>query len=223
MSYDDYDDSWDAGREEYEADVAQRAVEEFQTERLQSYYRDHRDLAMKPVEKLDQARSILAASPNAALVLAVSSIEVGLKAIVMRPIMSGLVHAESFSELITEMFVKSSKADDVLKIVNRLLKEYASIDLQTMKLANHRMTYWQEIGRGQEKRNAILHRAENCTREDAEGVVELADYLWGTIFPALLNGVGLHTHDSKSVCDHPISYCDSVRLAKDLGHWSPSR
>lgn len=217
MGYDDYDDYWDAGREEYEADVAQRAIEEFQTERLQSYYRDHRDLAMMAVGKLDQARAVLSVSPNAALVFAMSSVEAGLKSIVVRPIMSGLVHTESFSELVTEMFVKSSKAEDILKIVNRLLKEYASIDLQTMKLANHRMTYWQEIGRGQRKRNAILHRAENCTSEDAERIIEIADYLWESIFPALLKGVGLHTHDNRSVCEHPISYCDSVQLAKDLG------
>jgi hypothetical protein len=140
----DWDD-W--ARDEYESEMAQQAVEEFQTERLQSYYRQHLDLAANSVGKLDEARSVLSVSPNAALVFAMSSIEVGWKSIVVRPIMSGLVHTESFSEFITEMFVKGSKADDVLRIVNRVLKEYSSIDLQTTKLAHHRTTYWQEIGR----------------------------------------------------------------------------
>jgi hypothetical protein len=211
----------DWARDEYESEMANQAIEEFQTERLQSYYKDHPNLAEKSVGKLEEARSLFPISPNAALIFAMSSIEVGFKSILVRPIMAGLVHNESLSEFITEAFVKGSKPDSVLEVVNRVLKEYASINLQNTTLAKHKKTYWDEIIQGQKTRNAILHRAESCTEQDAETIIDLANYLWGVLFPALLKSIGLHTHDNTKVCENSASYCESVELMKRLEKGTP--
>jgi hypothetical protein len=181
----DWDD-W--ARDEYELEMANRAVEEFQIDRLQSYYKAHSDLAEKSIGKLDAARALSPVSPNAALVLAMTSLEVGFKSIVVRPIMTGLVHNESLSEFVTEVFVKSAKPDGVLEMVGRVLKEYASIDLQNVIVGNHKKSYWEEMTQWRKVRNAVLHRAETCSKEDAARVIELADYLRGVLFPELLKG-----------------------------------
>ncbi|MGA2336744.1 MAG: hypothetical protein ABSG08_15360 [Terriglobales bacterium] len=209
----DWDD-W--ARDEYELEMANRAVEEFQIDRLQSYYKAHSDLAEKSIGKLDEARALLPVSPNAALVLAMTSLEVGFKSIVVRPIMTGLVHNESLSEFVTEVFVKGAKPDGVLEMVSRVLKEYASIDLQNVIVGSHKKSYWEEMTQWQKVRNAVLHRAETCSKEDAGRVIELADYLWVVLFPKLLKSIGLHTHDNKQVCEHDHSYCESIEMLKKL-------
>jgi hypothetical protein len=66
-----------------------------------------------------------------------ASIEVGLKEMAVRPIISGLVHEESFASSITDLFVKTTKQDGILKIVDEMLKKYVSVDLQNTTLPNH--------------------------------------------------------------------------------------
>jgi hypothetical protein len=157
----DYDDWQESAREEYEFEIGKQAVEEFQTERLQSFYKDHTDLAVKPIQMAKEARSILQQSPSAALVFATVSIEVGFKAIILQPIISGLVHEESLASLVTEMFVKNTRQDGVLKVAHQVLKKYASIDLLAITLPNHKKSYWGELDEAQRLRNVIVHRAES--------------------------------------------------------------
>jgi hypothetical protein len=206
MSFDEMD--W--AQDEYEMEIASRAIEDFQTERLQSFYKGHKDLALKAIHMAKEAKLVLEKSPSAAMVLATASIEVGFKAIILRPIISGLVHEESLASLVTEVFVKSAKQDGVLKIVHQVLKKYASIDLQEITLPQHKKLYWRELGDAQELRNGILHRGEMCSRDDAERVIELADYLWNVIFLEIIKSIGLHTHDQQTVCDQYQGYCDAL-------------
>jgi hypothetical protein len=203
-----FDDGYDSGRDEYEMEIANRAIEEFRTERLQSFYKDHKELALKPIHLGKEARSVLEESPSAALVLATSSIEVGLKSIILRPIISGLVHEESLASLVTDVFVKSAKQDGVLKIVYQVLKQYASIDLQQMTLPQHNKPYWAEISEAQDLRNGVVHRAEACSKQDAERVIELAEYLWNVIFLEIIKSIGLHTHDNRMICDQYEAFCE---------------
>jgi hypothetical protein len=209
-------DEWEYAQEEHELEMATRAVEEFQTERLQSFYKDHMDLAIKPVQMAKEARSVLEQSPSAALALATASIEVGFKAIILRPIISGLVHEESLAALVTDVFVKSAKQDGALKIVYQVLKKYASIDLQQIILPKHAKSYWLEIGEAQEFRNGVLHRAEMCSRRDGERVVELAEYLWNVIFLEIIKSLGLHTHDNQRICDQYESTCEARARIEQL-------
>jgi hypothetical protein len=211
-----FDDEYDWGRDEYEMEIANRAIEEFQTERLQSFYKDHRELALKPIHLGKEARLVLEESPSAALVLATASIEVGFKSIILRPIISGLVHEESLASLVTEVFVKSAKQDGVLKIVYQVLKKYASIDLQQMTLPQHNKPYWMEITEAQELRNGVLHRAEACSKQDAERVIELAEYLWNAIFLDVIKSLGLHTHDNQRICEHHETICASRAMMEKI-------
>lgn len=217
MSYDDY---YDDGRDEFIEQIGQDAIANFQTERLQSFYKKHGDLALQPMYMRNEAKSVLEKSPSAALVLAMASIEVGFKGIIIEPIISGLVHEESLASLVTETFMKSARHDGVLKIVDRVVKKYASIDLRAVALPQHSNTYLAEVGeagKAQKLRNAVLHKADLCSRDDTERVIELADYLWDVIFLEMIKGLGLHTHDNQTVCEHYQSKCDSLALIEKLG------
>src|SRR5262245_31974243 len=101
MSYDEYDAQtdapWGAASEALYPEHFERAVAEFTSERLQSFYLAHRDVARAPLGALSKARGLLGNHPEAALVFAAIAVEVGLRAAVLRPITYGLVHNEDLA------------------------------------------------------------------------------------------------------------------------------
>ena len=107
------DDYYDYGRFDdfmadeamYEAmqeDLYPQAIEEFQVERLQSYYADHRDLMAGPIRFVRNSKELLGDHPTFSLVAAVVAIEVGIKAGLLRPIVHGLVHQVSMADVLTD-------------------------------------------------------------------------------------------------------------------------
>ena len=164
------DDWWDHAREEYEMEMATRAIEDFQAERLQSFYKEHLDLALKPIKLWKESGSVLEQSPNAALVLATASIELaGLKSIIVQPIISGLVHEESLASFVTEVFIKGAKHDGVLKIVRQVLMKYASKDLQQITLPDHKNHTGRSLAKRKSCAIALFTGLRACSKQDADG------------------------------------------------------
>ena len=87
--------------------------------------------------------------------------------------------------------------------------KYASIALQQITLPDHKKPYWTELGEAQGLRNRVVHGAEACSKEDAERVIELADYLWNVIFLDVIKSLGLHTHDNQMICGEYESTCEA--------------
>jgi len=114
------------------------------------------------------------------------------------------------------MFVKNAKQDGVLKVVDQVLKKYASIDLQKITLPKHNKSYWIEVGEAQDLRNGILHRAEMRSKEDAQSVIELAEYLWDVVFLEIIKSIGLHTHDKQTVCDQYEGTCEARARIEEM-------
>src|SRR5260370_38191101 len=75
-------------------DLYTDVIEQFTTERLQSFYIDNPAVAMPALEALTEARALVNAHPSAALVFAVTAADVGLKTTLLKPILHGLVHAD---------------------------------------------------------------------------------------------------------------------------------
>src|SRR5262245_37086737 len=119
MGYEPYDDCLDDTRGDYEAEVGARylkefgheldkehyeqAIKEFTAERLQSYYLKHPDMAKTAIGMLEEATSLHKKHPNAAVVFAVSAIEITIKYLLMKPILNGLVHNEAVADLVVAM------------------------------------------------------------------------------------------------------------------------
>jgi hypothetical protein len=73
-------------------DLYGEVINQFTSERLQSYYVENPRVIGRALWSLGEARSLLATHPSAALVLAVTAAEVGLKSGLLKPILHGLVH-----------------------------------------------------------------------------------------------------------------------------------
>jgi hypothetical protein len=187
--YSDFADDLLAGRD---ADLFYGVVERFAAERLQSFYVDHPDVAAEPFWALGEARSLLAPHPTAALVFAVTAMEVGLKASLLKPILHGLVHAEFAGAFIAELAME--RQDKAKGLVFAILAEYGGIDLQTYKRAAGGKTLWEEMADVQKVRNLVVHRAEQAQTVDAALAVDLASHVIETLFPMVITKLGLHTH-----------------------------
>lgn len=187
--YSDFANEVLAGRD---ADLFYGVVERFASERLQSFYLDNPDVAKAALWALGEARSLLGAHPSAALVFAVAAMEVGLKAMLLKPILYGLVHAEFAGALIAEL--ATERQDRSKGLVFAILAEYGGIDLKTYRRPGAPKTLWEEMADVQKARNSVVHRAEAAAVADATLATELASHVVETLFPAVISKLGLHTH-----------------------------
>lgn len=203
MSYDDYYDS-DADYDQYMAELYQEhkkeALQEFTTERLQSYFLKNPDLAVKAIRMLVEARQLLEASPAAALVFASSAMELGLKMVLLRPVVYGLVHTDSTAGLVTDLTLAHVGMERFRNLLFRILTDHGGVDLPTLTRPGEAKTLWQEITEVGDERNRVLHRGEEASEEQAHRAINVAALLLENIFPALVARLGLHLHERMRVC-----------------------
>jgi len=177
------------------------AIYEFTTERLSSYYSEKSDLAKPAVNALNEARLLSQNHPTASLILAVIAMEVAVKAILLKPIVYGLVHTESIASLITDLTMSQNGMDRYRDLLFKVLNDHGKIDFNTFKREGSLSLLWSEIGKVQKIRNNIVHRAEIATPEDTELAISIAASILEVIFPHLMQEMGFHLHDDYRICN----------------------
>ena len=126
--------------------------------------------------------------------------EVGLKAILLKPIVHGLVHAESVASLITDLTVSHTGMDRYRTLLLHVLQEHGGVDLNTFKRPGSSKTLWEEINEIQKIRNAIMHRAEKASEQNADLALGVASEIVDNIFPEVVVKMGFHLHDGYRIC-----------------------
>ena len=179
----------------------EQAIDEFTIVRLKSYYLDNRLLAKPAVESLAEARSLIATNATAGFLFSTIAIEVGLKSTLLKPIVCGLVHADSIAELIAELTLSQTGVVRFRDLIFRILKEHGKIDLKHYKRPNSDTTLWQEVTEINKLRNRVVHRAEKVSPERADLSVCVGSIILETIFPSVLTEMELHLHDGYRICD----------------------
>jgi hypothetical protein len=183
------DDDEDYSREAFYDEVAasiypehrEKAISEFTTECFQRFYLANSNILSGPLGLLSEARSLLAEHASAPLVFAVAAIETGLKLALLRPVVSGLVHDEAFAEVLASLVTgPASNLERLEKLVFGVVNEHAGMDLVTFKRDGVATTLWEEMLRAQKVRNAVLHRGEKASREDAAVAILIAAFVLET-------------------------------------------
>ncbi len=180
------------------------AIEEFTDERLKSYFLDNRLLAQRAVEALSAARALIGTNVTASFLFAAISVEVGLKTTLLKPIVYGLVHAESVAGLVTDLAASHTGMNRYRKLLLEILQQYGGVDLDTFKRSGSHKALWEEIREIQSTRNSIVHRAETASEEDAEQALGVAAEILGAIFPAVVKKLGLYLYDGFQICSDEI-------------------
>jgi len=221
MSYDesdaDYDhrmEEWaeyaqDAARAEFYDKLYNETINAFATSRLQAFYLAHPMVIQAPLEALNEARSLAFQHPSAALVFAVAATEVCFKAALLKPIFYGLVHTESSAELLMELAI-APREERLVQIMQKILAKHGGVDLHSFKRSGSAQTLWKEIQTLVRRRNAILHRCESASHNEAARAIGVAEAMIEVIFPATIAKLGLHVHQGLRVCDGID--CENLRI-----------
>jgi hypothetical protein len=192
--YSDFAQDVLAGRDDLYGEV----INQFTSERLQSYYLENPHVLDRALWALTEARSLLTTYPSAALILAVAAAEVGLKSGLLKPILHGLVHDDAMAVVIAEL-VPERRDSQFKKLLFMILKEYGGVDLQTFKRSSSTVTLWAEIEATQKIRNRVVHCAEQATGSDAQNALAIASVINESLFPAVISALGLQVDASFGV------------------------
>jgi len=177
------------------------AIEEFTDERLQSYYLDNKLLAKPAFDALTEARNLNSTNTTAGFIFSAIAMEVGLKDMLLKPIVFGLVHTVSVASLVTDLAISHTGMDRYRDLLLQILRQHGGVDLDSFKRPTSNKPIWHEIGEVQKKRNAILHRAEAASVEEAVLALGVASAIIETMFPAVATKMGLHLHDGFRICN----------------------
>jgi hypothetical protein len=178
-----------------------QALKEFHFERLQSHFLSNPELAKFPVEVLAEAKTLASSSPRAALALASSAAEVGVKAVILKPLIMGLVQSETVASLVADLAFNHQGIDRFRELLFAVLREFGGIDLSTHHRDGASASLWQEIQTGVSRRNRVLHRCESATHAEALDALGVAGEVLEKLVPALAERLGMHIHDGSRVCN----------------------
>ncbi|WP_146071908.1 hypothetical protein [Marinobacterium lutimaris] len=206
MSYEEAEQ--EAAYDEFVASLAEelydehrdQAIEEFITERLQSYYERNSSIAVSALKFLETSKSLLDKDPTASLLYSSIATEVILKTVILKPIVSGLVHSESISELIATVLTKQTGVDRFKDLIFKILEEYVEINEGAAKYSRPKssMSLWKERELVQKVRNAVAHRAEFCSVADAQLSMAIANEFY-LLTERLIGALGFHFDSSGKI------------------------
>ena len=182
----------------YEEHLIEEAIAEFTTERLQSFYTENPLIAEAPFRALNEARQLFAESHySAAFVFASIAIETGIKTLLLKPIVYGLIHSDSTAQMVADLVVSQAGIDRFRGLLFQILLELVGIDLKTFTRTGCKPTLWEEILNSRTRRNQIVHRADMASEQETEQAISIASCILEVIFPDTIQQIGLHLRDNK--------------------------
>jgi hypothetical protein len=195
---------------------AKQAIQEFQADRLKSYFLNHPDVAQPAFETLDYARRLLPDHPRPALVFATTSMEIATKAAFLKPFIYGLIHLEALAEPVMSLAVQRDSGK-FRAVLSAILKEFGGVDFPAYRRSGSEERFPVEIEKLSAKRNTVVHEGALVELAEAEKAIAIADALLSDIFPTVLKHVQLHLHGGE-VCgsDHKTMYLARLEIGEGL-------
>jgi hypothetical protein len=186
----EYEEYMDQLREDWEAEYADQYRKEgednFINRRLASYFIQNPEMNELAKKRCEDAHALLDVNYDACTVLAYSAIEVGFKSLLLKPVIYGFVSSDHVADLVSTVIVSNKGEDKRLrKFITGLFTHMAGIDVDKFELLGQTHGLWGHIEVVQQKRNAIMHRAESVEREDAERALAIASLIVDRMFPML--------------------------------------
>jgi hypothetical protein len=200
MSYDEHDAALDEmyyriGEELYPDHKAQ-AIEEFTAERLRSFYLKNPDVMQPALVTYKEAKALHEAKHyGAALVFFVTSIELFLKATLLKPVVYGLVHNDSLADVIVQHALGQAGFDRYKSLLAQLFADIAEIDLNEVKRDGASKSLLEEALEIQKLRNKIIHQGAPCDESNSALAKGVAALVFGRIVDQMFGALGLDVHE----------------------------
>ena len=195
MSYTEEDARWDEFWEQTSKKLypehKEQAIEEFTSERLQSFYLKNPDILAPGLRMYIEARELKENHPSASYVFATSAIELFLKSSLLKPVVYGLVNNEALAEIIVETALGSPGFERYKKLLSGLFSELIGIDITKVKSIGSDKFLLLEASEVQAKRNKIIHQGIVVDNNDANFAINVAYGVLHNIVNPMLLGIGL--------------------------------
>ncbi|EKO3892346.1 hypothetical protein [Vibrio metschnikovii] len=182
--YLDLDSAYDEAYEDYLESIAdfeeylsQRdlVADRYTKDRIREYYEDHPHCGENLGHLAKGIKDVKSVNDMATVVLAVSGIEILIKEVILRPVVSCLVNDQMISKFICDAVIKQGGLDRFNRFVFWVFDSLFSVtdNVCDWKRAGAKLTIWQERSYIQKVRNDIVHKGKACTKKDAELAVAL--------------------------------------------------
>jgi len=192
MSYDETDAARDEMFDEIARELYPEHIDEFITERLQSYYIANPGVMRPAVDAIQEGKKLNANGHSAAaVVFFVIAIEQLLKATLLKPVVHGLVHSEGLAEIIVEQVLGQSGFDRYRKLLGKLFSQLVGIEITTVSRPDVTEALLKECTAQQSLRNKIIHQGESATVDQAEVARSVAVAVFDQVVRPMLAHLGL--------------------------------
>ena len=176
------DEFYDRITAEVLADHRDIIISEFVEDRLAAYF-DARPEIEKSAEKpLSTAKMLLTVNPSASLVFSMTSVEISMRDLLLKPIVAGLVHNPDIADVVADLV--DAKNKKTITLLDFVFTEIGLPSIRNQTLCGDRLL-WSERRELQEMRNGIVHRGDDVEQEHAQRGLNLAKHFIRKLYPAI--------------------------------------
>jgi hypothetical protein len=184
------DDFYDRMSEELFPEHKEIAIEQFIEERMQSYFLKNPNIIHPAIESSNHAGNLLQISPSSALVMYTTAIELYLKAVLLKPVLYGMVHNENIAGLIVDSSIGQSGFTRYNKLLTALCLHAAQIDLSSIKGMQNK-SILKEAEEVQSVRNKVVHQGYRVTEVELGQAKNIAYLMLTEVVEPVLNNLEL--------------------------------
>jgi HEPN domain-containing protein len=204
MSYDPND----AARDEFYEQISRelypehrlQAIDEFTAERLSSFYIKYPDVMRPALEALHEGTELLSMKRySPAVVFFVSSIELFLKATLLKPVVYGLVHHEALADIIVTYTLGQTGFERYESLLEDLFAALAKMDIKEISRKDSETKLLIESKELQKLRNRVIHQGAVCTEAEAKKAFLVSVAVFELIVEPMLGALGLMVQEGGSV------------------------
>jgi hypothetical protein len=208
----------EAAKDEFIEEISLQAISDFTNERLRSFYEQNTNLMRPAIDAFQEGKKLYNSTYySASLVFFMTCIELLLKATILKPIVSGLVHHEALAEIIVEHTLGQAGFDRYEKLLEILISTFADLELKKISRDNESAKLFNECKALQQIRNKIIHRGDVCTKENAENARKVSVAVYELIVKPILGALDLKVGENGVI---GTAYCLRNLTVSDPFHSS---
>jgi hypothetical protein len=176
--------------EELYPEHKEQAINEFIEELMQSYYLNNPDIIQAPMDCYHHANDLLQISPQGALIIYTTAIELFLKSVLLKPILYGMIHNENIANTVVNATTGQSGFGRYNKLLSSLCLHSVGIKLSEIKGIGNKpiLTEAEEV---QKIRNLVVHQGSKVTEKELGKARSTALLILTEVVEPVLNNLNL--------------------------------
>lgn len=188
MSYTEEDALYEEGMDYLYEQFKTQYEDEFIFNKIQKFYENNREIVKTPIQNLANAKLLFENQYyTSSFIHAAISIEVGIKSIILKPILYSLTIDDNAGNLFYKLTFEKKSLREVPQFYYDVLKDFTALNFREISKGNSVKTIWQEWEDIQGLRNKVMHEGVDIERNEAQNAIDMANYIYAEIIPTVLD------------------------------------